>query len=326
MKPTLSIVIPIYNVEKYLAKCLDSILVDNAFTGQVVCVNDGSTDGSLSILERYAANYPNIEIISQTNAGLSEARNTGLRAAKGDYVMFIDSDDWLFPNTLEKILDRIKGEDVIYFNGRRYFESKKEYQDEHPLIELMHVDGQGFFAEVMHTYRNIPWVCVVGAIYNRELLIENNLWNEPGIYHEDSYFTPQVLLCAKDVSCADIDVYVYRIREGSITDMVTCKHITDALWVNRNLYEIFAKHSMVDSAFYAYLTNMYITILWEAYSNHIVLHKLWSDEDNKIMSRGVFDVRSRKIAQLACISPRLAYMYGENKLPLILRRAINRFV
>lgn len=322
----LSIVIPIYNIEKYLAKCLDSILVDNNFTGQVVCVNDGSTDGSLNVLERYAAKYPNIEIISQTNAGLSEARNVGLRAAKGDYVMFIDSDDWLSPNTLEKLIGHVDGEDVLYFNGRKFFEDKKEYQDAYPLIELIHVDGQRFFAEVIHTYRNIPWVCVVGGIYKRSYLMDNNLRNEPGIYHEDSYFTPQVLLCAKDVSCVDINVYVYRIREGSITDVVKHKHIADALWINRNLYEIFTKRGGVDEAFYTYLTKMYITVILEACSNRVDLRKLWSDEDSKIMGKGVFDERSRKIAKLACISPRLAYLYCENKLPEIVRRVINRFV
>ena len=90
---TLSIIIPVYNVESYLAQCLDSVLVDNNFTGQVICVNDGSTDGSLAILEQYAAKHDNIEIITQANAGLSAARNTGLNAANGDYVFFMDSDD-----------------------------------------------------------------------------------------------------------------------------------------------------------------------------------------------------------------------------------------
>ena len=123
MKPSLSIVIPVYNVEQYLPKCLDSVLVDNQFTGQVICVNDGSTDGSLAILEEYVARYSNMEIISQSNAGLSAARNVGLQAASGDYVMFLDSDDWLKPNALFKLSELIHGEDVIYFNGLKYYEA-----------------------------------------------------------------------------------------------------------------------------------------------------------------------------------------------------------
>lgn len=324
--PSLSIIIPVYNVEKYLPKCLDSILVDNSFTGPVICVNDGSTDSSLSILEEYAVKYPNIEIISQLNAGLSVARNNGLRAAKGDYVMFIDSDDWLFSNVLKKLSRRIAGEDVLYFNGRKYFEESNQYQKKCQISEFSYRNGQAVFAEVWHKYRNIPWVCVVGGIYKRAFLVDNNLWNEPGIYHEDSYFTPQVLLCAKEVGCVDIDVYVYRIRQGSITHVVHSKHIVDALWINRNLYRIFTAKTDVYSAFYAYLTNMYITIILEAYSSHITLYKLWTEEDNMIMSNGVFDSRSSKITKLASISPRLAYLYCENKLPEIVRRVINRFV
>ena len=87
----ISIIIPVYNVEKYLAKCLDSILVGNAFTGQVICVNDGSIDGSAAILEEYAQKYPNIEIITQLNVGLSAARNAGIKAAKGEYICFFRS-------------------------------------------------------------------------------------------------------------------------------------------------------------------------------------------------------------------------------------------
>ena len=103
----LSIIIPVYNVEKYLTKCLDSVLVDNAFTGQVICVNDGSTDGSGKILEQYAAKYPNVETIAQPNAGLSAARNAGIKAAKGEYVVFLDSDDYWEPNVLDGLLAQI---------------------------------------------------------------------------------------------------------------------------------------------------------------------------------------------------------------------------
>ena len=120
MDKHLSIIIPVYNVEVYLSKCLDSILVDNQFTGQVVCVNDGSTDGSSAILEEYAKRVESGEfrvesfvVINQPNAGLSEARNTGLRAAKGEYVLFIDSDDWINADVLSKLSSQINGEEVI---------------------------------------------------------------------------------------------------------------------------------------------------------------------------------------------------------------------
>ena len=113
----LSFIIPVYNVEKYVAKCLDSILVGNAFTGQVICVNDGSTDGSGKILEQYATKYPNVEIITQPNAGLSAARNSGIKAATGEYVCFLDSDDYWEPNVLGELMEQIDRDnlDVLRF-------------------------------------------------------------------------------------------------------------------------------------------------------------------------------------------------------------------
>ena len=205
--PSISVIIPVYNVEKYLAKCLDSVLVDNEFTGQVICVNDGSTDGGLSIMEQYAHRYPNIEIISQSNAGLSAARNTGLRAASGEYVLFLDSDDWLFPNAIQRLAKQIDGEDVLYYNAKKYYEEIGNFDDDCAIEEQKHVDGRTYFSAVYNQQRNVPFVCVWGGIYNRQFLIHNNLWNEPGIYHEDTLFTPQVLLVANHVS--SINEYVY---------------------------------------------------------------------------------------------------------------------
>ena len=161
---TTSIIIPVYNVEAYLPKCLDSILVDNQYEEEVICVNDGSTDGSLTILEKYAAKFANIRIITQSNKGLSEARNTGLRAAMGDYVFFVDSDDWIFPNTLTKLIDSIDGEDVIYFNSQVYQDATKQFDQPIDVSERKHLDGQAYFAVACAEQRNMPCVCVWGGI------------------------------------------------------------------------------------------------------------------------------------------------------------------
>ena len=231
---TLSIIIPVYNVEAYLSKCLDSILVDNTFTGQVICVNDGSTDGSLAILEQYAAIYPNLEIVSQDNSGLSVARNTGFDRAIGDYVFFPDSDDWIFPGSLDKILSQIDGEDVVYFNAKKFFEDQQLYSKGIDIPNLKDLSGAAYFAAIYDQPRNMPCVCVCGGVYLRSFLKEHNLYNEPGIYHEDNYFTPQVLLKAQRVSSINEYVYAYRIREGSITADVKPKHIHDMLFIARN--------------------------------------------------------------------------------------------
>ena len=115
----ISILIPVYNVEKYLSHCLDSVL-NQEFSGtfEVICVNDGSTDGSVEILEQYAKRYPNLKIIHQENQGLSVARNTGLDASQGEYIMFVDSDDYIVPGAIAELYDFAKKHDseVVIFD------------------------------------------------------------------------------------------------------------------------------------------------------------------------------------------------------------------
>lgn len=326
MKPSLSIIIPVYNVEQYLAKCLDSVLVDNQFTGQVICVNDGSTDGSLTILEQYAAKYLNIEIISQPNAGLSAARNAGLDKATGDYVFFLDSDDWVLAGSIENVLDAIAGEEIIYFNAKLYYEEKQAFVKDYAIQERKHMDGSSYFAAIYNEPHNMSILCVCGGFYKRDFLRNNNLRNEPGIYHEDNYFTPQALLVAKNVSCVNVYLYSYRIRHGSITTNVTAKHVQDELFIARNLYKIYKRHGNVADVFFGDVCNLYITLIGEGYWNSIPVHKQWRLKDSMIMKRCAKDERSRRITRLTYLSPRIAYRYMIDKIPSYARRFINRFV
>ena len=103
-KPRVSVIVPVYNTEKYLARCLDSVIGQTERDIEIICVNDGSTDDSAAILERFAAADPRIRIVTQTNGGLSAARNAGLDVAAGEYVMFVDSDDWIPSDAAEKML------------------------------------------------------------------------------------------------------------------------------------------------------------------------------------------------------------------------------
>ena len=116
-----SIIIPVYNTGKYLRQALDSVINQSYKNLQIICVNDGSTDCSLAILEEYAKEDSRIEIISQPNSGLSSARNRGLISAKGDYLMFLDSDDWLDVDTVAKARTNLDSNDVdIVLWGKEY--------------------------------------------------------------------------------------------------------------------------------------------------------------------------------------------------------------
>lgn len=117
-----SLIVPVYNVEKYLGRCLKSILSQDYTDYEIICVNDGSTDRSLDILNEYASRYTNIKVVSQVNQGLGEARNTGLKYVTGDFVWFIDSDDWIEEGALRSITNFIqknKDCDVVIINAFR---------------------------------------------------------------------------------------------------------------------------------------------------------------------------------------------------------------
>lgn len=121
--PLISILIPVYNCEPYLRECLDSVVAQTYRPLQVVCVNDGSSDGSLSILEEYAAKYDFIEVISQENKGVASARNRLLEAARGEYILFVDADDWIEPDTIEGVVSHINSIEssfIVYYPGNEY--------------------------------------------------------------------------------------------------------------------------------------------------------------------------------------------------------------
>ena len=236
--PKLSIIIPVFNVERYVAKCLDSILVDNQFTGQVICVNDGSTDGSPAILAQYTKKYPNVEIITQENAGLSAARNAGIKAAKGEYIMFVDSDDYIEPNVLKGLLTQINFSNLDVLRYRLqyvnpYYEVFNPYKSDpfrgNDYSEIP-TDGVTFLNERMNTQcyawqflikRNL----IIDDRYIDDRYIDDRYIDErclftEGIYFEDTDWTPRMLVRAKRVASTEMVVYNYLVREGSITNAV----------------------------------------------------------------------------------------------------------
>lgn len=244
-----SIIIPVYNVEKYLCDCLDSVLNQSYPDDyEVICVNDGSTDESLYILKNYADKDKRIKVVSQENKGLSVARNRGINAATGKYIFFLDSDDWLETNALEILSHQIDDEDIICFNGHRYFEdgSKEELPDK-GIIEN-NLTGWDYYNKYALISRKFHFVCVVLRLYNRDFLLKNQLFFEEEIYHEDNLFTPIVCYYAKKVKVIPDILYVYRIRDGSITWSVNLKKLEDIIKVANKLSDFFIPKTDIDKS------------------------------------------------------------------------------
>lgn len=239
MQMLFSVIIPVYNVEKYLRECLDSVLNQTFSDWEAVCVNDGSTDGSAGILEEYSAKDERFRVIEQTNAGLSAARNTGMENAKGDYVLFLDSDDWLELNALEVLAGNLVGGDMVCFTGRRYLEAEKRYCPSDQLEERQYQSGTDYYNENALRRRDFAFVCVVLRAYKHSFLVENDLRFKEGIFHEDNLFTPLACFFAQGVRVINDCLYDYRVRANSITATSSLKHRLDMLGVANELAAFF---------------------------------------------------------------------------------------
>lgn len=218
-----SVIIPVYNVERYLEECLDSVCNQTLANIEIICVNDGSTDGSLDILNSYAENDNRIKIISQSNQGLGASRNNGLKVSSGKYVYFLDSDDYIDLACLEKLVDNIdsNGSDMVLF--------KLQSVDDH---KNLHKRGMGFkidkiFGEIDYdnftfTYHEVKRhvmnsdfsACL--KLYRRELI--GSFEFPVGLSFEDVPVHVEVMLNAERISFVPESLYYYRSNPNSISN------------------------------------------------------------------------------------------------------------
>lgn len=247
-----SIVVPVYNVEAYLDNCLASLQAQDFADFEVICVNDGSTDRSREILSEWAGKMPQIRVIDRENGGLSAARNTGLQAAIGDYVVFVDSDDWVEPTMLKRLAEENNDEDMICFACRR--------TDHNTYDTLVPEQSEGWNYYNHHAleHREVPFVCVWQRCYRREFLLKNGLHFREGILHEDNEFTPRACMKAESIKVIPDVLYNYRIRSGSIMTTRGLRSKESLITIGNELSELFAKEHGIDKTVaYQALTQCY---------------------------------------------------------------------
>ncbi len=231
----ISIVIPVYNVEKYLEQCVNSVISQSYTNFEVILVNDGSKDSSGNIADAFAAIDDRITVIHQENQGLSGARNTGIRAATGEYIMFLDSDDWWKDdNVLNAVVQRLKANpcDALSFNYQKQYEDHTDspYFSTNENVPISITDEQSFECLI----ENGLWV--TGACNKavcRQLILDNDLFFKIGITSEDIDWTMRLALCSKRVDFVNVVVFMYRQRSSSITHSVS-KRSVECLYENVN--------------------------------------------------------------------------------------------
>lgn len=206
----ISVIIPVYNTAPYLKRCLDSVLGSTYRNLEVICVNDGSTDESLSILEQYQALDDRVVVINQNNSGVSAARNTGMAKATGDFITFVDSDDWVHPQMFE-MLRNAMGDDVIMAVC-----TNKQVRHQEPMELLGAVPPVRKYPSLRDAYHKDSSIifCVWAHLYRTEILIGMR-FDETLTVLEDTFFN--LMLAAKPGKCAFVEesLYLYFQRDAS---------------------------------------------------------------------------------------------------------------
>jgi len=252
----LSIIIPVYNSSEFLTECLDSIFRQKG-TGddiEVICVDDGSTDECLSILNDYSVKAESLpfkfHFWSQPNQGQGAARNRAIEKASGEWIWMIDSDDWILPNSivrLHRIVEDTSDDiDLIWFNGRMHYEKDGQEKTDAG-YNVKSISGRSFYERFSVERRYFNFVCPVLFLYRRTFLQDRNLSFKEGIFHEDCLFIPQVCFSAGNVCVVDDVCYVYRYRvNGSTVSTNNRKKVNDLLTVSEALIELSGQvHSKV---------------------------------------------------------------------------------
>ncbi len=247
----LSVIVPIYNVEEYLEECLDSLYAIKGIEKEIILVNDGSKDGSLAIAQRYEAQYPDVTVIvDKRNGGLSSARNAGVKAAKGKYLYFCDSDDYLDVSMFSELFDHAKTLDLDMAIGsyEPFGDITRQYlQYADAAFERDVCTGKEFLLnmyrdstkKVLH-YRAM----VVDAIYRRDLLVDNELYFEDGLLHEDELFKPLVYLHAQRVKIYNLRFYQRRVRGDSIMGSFAQRNRNDRIYVSQQLALVYRQYGV----------------------------------------------------------------------------------
>lgn len=221
----LSIVIPVYNISDYIYRCVKSITDQMDDRVQVIIVDDGSPDDSIERIADLCSSYENIEVHSKENGGLSSARNYGLEKAKGNYVYYVDGDDYLLEGVLPNIVDQLEeGKERCYvFKHLTIEEAEALSFGDNRAVARTVIETNAYLKE----YRN-PITNVWKVIVARQLLLEDNLLYRPGVYCEDVEWLTRLFIKVKRVAWLDRYVYVYdNSRAGSIMNVLSTKRILD---------------------------------------------------------------------------------------------------
>ena len=234
-----SIIVPVYNVEEYLKRCLDSLVNQTLSDIEIICVNDGSTDGSAQILEEFAQKDNRIKVTSQINSGVSEARNVGVKQATGEFIGYVDPDDFIEPDFYEKLYNSAKENDCDIACSSVIRENNKKKK------VLIKYDKQIIAKDVKEKFElaHIPEHCYIwNKIYKREKLKNSGITFRREMVYEDMIYTPDVVEELGDLVVVPDVWYHYWIHGVSIVKSVSDKCRSDKITAQKHIIDICNKY------------------------------------------------------------------------------------
>lgn len=239
--PSVSIIVPVYNIEKYVSCCIDSTLAQTFTDLELLLIDDGSQDGSGTICDHYASIDGRVKVIHKPNGGLASARNAGLREAKGTWIMHVDGDDMIEPTMLEEMLQEAQRTDADVV----ICDFKFAYPDRKVVWRAQHWNNNK--VESQNQYMKSVWTCVWGNIAKRSLYVDNQLSCPVNVtYCEDFHLMARLCYFAQKVVHLGGPYYNYRQQEGSIMHNLNKKTEQDERWVYQDIIQFFREHGVYD--------------------------------------------------------------------------------
>lgn len=244
--PIISVIVPVYNVEQYLSQCIDSLLTQTLEDIEIILVDDGSTDACPQICDAYALRDTRIKVIHKVNGGLSDARNWGIERAQGEYIAFLDSDDWVKPDFYEYLYNLIqrKNADIAQCDYIKVYDNTTKIDFDEAIKESTHTGVEALYLLCGEEY--IKTVVVWNKLYKRKLF--DKIRFPKGKIHEDEFVTYKVLHKASKFVNSNIPMVYYRQRPDSIMAQKFSEkrlHVLEA-WKERRDY--FKQHNLIELA------------------------------------------------------------------------------
>ena len=300
MRKKISIIIPIYNVEKYLKRCIDSIVNQTYKNTEIILVNDGSPDNCGKICDAYAKNDSRIKVIHKENGGLSSARNAALDIASGEYIMFVDSDDWIYENSLEQLNEYIDMDyDIINFkfsfvkeNSKELIETHNGIKDSYECDLITYIDK--LFSGELNFF-------IWNKLYKKSLFDEVRF--PEGRNYEDLATIYKLYFNAKSIIVTDYTLYYYWLgNSNSITSNSTVKNMTDYLLSTKEIYEVNKNYLQINKIDFSNVDTWYKMMIIQLLINYT--KSTYKDDD----------LKREIISELKSSKARISAVYKQGKI------------